>query len=331
MNGRLARLGGIAAMIGVVSIVPGTTAGQTRTTPWGDPDLQGVWDYWTFTPLERPDEFDGKDTLTDEEAALVGQQGRAAALASDRDGPPEGNPGGYGQEVWTERSRATALNQPSLLVDPPNGKLPPLTSAETSRVDAHRASGGRPVRTRANGVDADGPEGRGLSERCIVGFSTGPPMLPGGYNNNVQIFQAPGYVVLAVEMVHDVRVIPLDGRAHLAPSLRQWLGDSRGHWEGDTLVVETTNFTDKVGSFSTTFESWGTGGNVRLTERFTRVSADRLQYGFTVDDPAVFSRTFTGRFPLNRSDLPLYEYACHEGNYGLYNILSGARNDELKF
>ena len=328
MNGRRARLCVIAAMVGVVSVVPETTAGQTPTTPWGDPDLQGVWDYWTFTPLERPDEFAGKDELTDEEAALVGQQGRAAALASDRDGPPDGNPGGYGQEVWTERSRATALKQPSLLVDPPDGKIPPLTPAETSRVDAHRASRWRPVRTRATGVGAEGPEDRGLSERCIVGFSTGPPMLPGGYNNNVQIFQAPGYIVLAMEMVHDVRVIRLDGSEHLPPDVRQWLGDSRGRWEGDTLVVETTNFTDKVGSFSTTFESWGTGENVRLTERFTRVGADTLQYEFTVDDPAVFSRTFTGRFPLNLSDLPLYEYACHEGNYGLYNILNGARAEE---
>ncbi len=153
-------------------------------------------------------------------------------------------------------------------------------------------------------------------------------MLPAGYNNNVQIFQAPGYVVLAVEMIHDVRIVPVDGRPHLPDHMRQWLGDSRGHWEGDTLVVETTNFTNKIGSFSTTSVSWGTGGNLRLTERFTRVDAETMQYEFTVDNPAIFTRSFTARFPMNHSDLPLYEYACHEGNYGLMNILLGARAAE---
>ena len=318
----------LAVTVGIVSLGLASTAAQTPQTSWGDPDLQGVWEYWTFTPLERPDEFSDRDVLTDEEAATVGQQGRAAALARDRDGPAAGNPGAYGQEVWTERSRATALNEPSLIVDPPDGKIPPLTPAETGRVSAHEAAGGRPVRSRAAGIGADGPEDRGLAERCIVGFSTGPPLLPAGYNNNVQIFQAPGYVALAVEMIHDVRVVSLDGRAHLPSEVSQWLGDSRGHWEGDTLVVETTNFTDKVGSFSTTGVSWGTGANLRLTERFTRVDADTLQYEFTVDNPAVFTRTFSAKFPMNRSDLPLYEYACHEGNYGLHNILAGARAEE---
>ena len=328
MKGQFARVGGIAAFVGIISMLPLSAAGQDHTTPWGDPDLQGVWDYWTFTPLQRPEEFAGKDSLTDEEAAAVGQQGRAAALASDRDGPPVGNPGGYGQEVWTERGRGIALNQPSLLVDPPNGRLPQLTSQEQRRVAAHEAAGGRPVRTRATGIGDDGPEDRGLAERCLVGFSTGPPMLPGGYNNNVQIFQAPGYVALAVEMVHDVRIIPLDGRDPLDSNLRQWLGSSRGHWEGESLVVETTNFPDEVGSFSTTFESWGTGEHVRLTERFTRTDEGTLQYEFTVNDPTVFTKTFSGKFPMNRSALPLYEYACHEGNYGLSNILSGARAAE---
>ena len=329
------------ALGAIVALVSGSAYGQTQrpaagasaaenpSTPWGDPDLQGVWDYWTFTPLERPDEFAGKDTLTQEETALVAQQGRAAALATDRDGPAEGNPGAYGQEVWTERGRATALSQPSLIVDPPDGRIPPPTPAETARIALHTDSGRRPVRTRASGIGADGPDDRGLAERCIVGFSTGPPMLPAGYNNNVQIFQAPGYVALAVEMIHDVRIIPLDGRDHLASDLRQWLGDSRGHWDGDTLVVETTNFTDLVGSFSTTSVAWGTGADLRLTERFTRVDVDTLQYEFTVDNPSAFSRTFSARYPMRRSDLPLYEYACHEGNYGLFNILTGARTEEL--
>ena len=150
-------------------------------------------------------------------------------------------------------------------------------------------------------------------------------MLPGGYNNNVQIVQSPGFVALMVEMVHDVRIIPLDGRPALDSKIQQWLGSSRARWEGETLVVETTNFTDKVASFSTTFESWGTGTNLRLVERFTRVDADTLHYEFTVEDPTVFNRPFSGKVPMNRSELPLYEYACHEGNYGLQNILSGAR------
>ena len=322
----------------IVSLVPIPAAGQGQEsvadawdgprTPWGDADLQGVWDYWTFTPLERPDEFAGKDVLTNEEVAQVAQRGKEAALVRDREGPAAGNTGGYGQEVWTERSRATALNQPSLIVDPPDGKVPSLTPAEERRAQAHRASRGRPVRTRAGGIGTDGPEDRGLAERCIVGFSTGPPMLPAGYNNNVQIFQAPGYVVLAVEMVHDVRIVPLNGRPHLPLHIRQWLGDSRGHWEGNTLVVDTTNFTDKIGSFSTTGVSWGTGENLHLTERFTRVDPDTLLYEFTVENPTIFTRSFSGKFPMNRSDLPLYEYACHEGNYGLFNILSGARAGE---
>ncbi|MEE2638095.1 MAG: hypothetical protein VYE68_12780 [Acidobacteriota bacterium] len=307
----------------------GPGAADAPRTPWGDPDLQGVWEYWTFTPLERPDELANTTELTAEEAALAAQQASEQALAIDTEGPAPGSTGAYGQAVWTERARAIALTQTSLIVDPPNGKLPPLARSETDRVAAHRATGGRPVRSRATGIGSDAAEDRGLAERCIVGFSTGPPMLPAGYNNNVQVFQAPGYVVLAVEMIHDVRVIPLDGRVHLPDGVDQWLGDARGHWEGDTLVVETTNFTDRIGSFSTTSVSWGTGANLRLVERFTRLDDRTLQYAFTVDNPSVFTSSFSAEFPMNRSDLPLYEYACHEGNYGLFNILQGARIEEV--
>ena len=163
-------------------------------------------------------------------------------------------------------------------------------------------------------------------------------MLPGGYNNNIQLFQTEGYVVLLAEMVHDVRIVRLDDRPHLPPAIRQWLGDSRGHWDGNTLVVETTNFTEKIASFSPmTFDSergrfrsraFGTGDTLRLVERFTRVDADTLDYEFTIEDPTTFTRPLTVRLPMNRSDLPLYEYACHEGNYGLPNILRGARAAE---
>ena len=328
---RFASSVGVAAVVVGLSLSPALAAGQTGAegprTPWGDPDLQGVWDYWTFTPLERPDEFAGRGELTAEEAAVVAQQSNAEALARDDDGPPPGEVGGYSQAVWTDRARATALTQASLLVDPPDGRLPALTAEAEAAAEAHRAAGGFPVRIRVGGLNEDGPEARGVAERCLLGFSTGPPMLPGGYNNNVQIFQAPGYVVLLHEMVHDVRVVPLDGDA-LPPSIRQWLGSSRGRWEGDTLVVETTNFTGGTGSFNTSFASWGSAENTRLVERFTRVDGDTVRYEFTVEDADTWTAPFTGRFPLNRSDAPLYEYACHEGNHGMFNLLSGARAEE---
>jgi hypothetical protein len=323
-------------------LLPAAAAGQAAPadpetwtapkTPWGDPDLQGIWDYWTFTPLERPDEFAEKDVLTEEEVAVVAAESRNAALTRDREGPASGDPGAYGQEVWTERGRATALTQPSLIVDPPSGKLPPVTPAARRREDAQRAAGGRPVRLRSRAFIADGPEDRGLAERCLLGFSTGPPMLPGGYNNNVQILQVPGYVVLFTEMVHDARIVPLDGRPHLSSEIRQWLGDARGSWDGDALVVESRNFTHKIASFSGRIGATGfvigSAEHRRLIERFTRVGPDELLYEFTIDDPTTFARTFTGRLPMTRTDLPLYEYACHEGNYGLTNILRGARAEE---
>ena len=334
-------LGSIAVAVVLAAGVPPAAAGQewaAPSTPWGDPDLQGVWEYWTFTPLERPPELAGRDVLTAEEAAAIGQRLSDEAVGRDDTRPAAGQTGGYNQSFWTERSRPTALTQPSLLIDPPDGRIPPLTPGELARAEAHRASGRRPVRLRATGIGADGPEDRGLAERCLVGFSTGPPMLPGGYNNNIQVFQAPGYVVLLAEMVHDVRVVPVDGRPHLPPGIRQWLGDSRGRWEGSTLVVETTHFTDKIASFSPmAFDrerggfgslALGTGESLRLVERFTRVDADTLQYEFTIDDPVTFTRPLTARLPMQRSDLPLYEYACHEGNYGLLNILLGARAEE---
>ncbi len=313
-----------------VALTHTLAAAQTPTehrTPWGDPDLQGVWDYWTFTPLERPDEFADRDQLTAEEAAVVAQRSNAAALGQDAP-PPPGEVGGYSQEVWTDRARATALRQPSLLVDPSHGKLPAMTAAAQARATAEAAAGGYPVRLRVGGINEDRPEARGTAERCLLGFSTGPPMLPGGYNNNVQLFQSPGWVVLLNEMVHDVRIIPIDGRDALPADLDQWLGSSRGHWDGSTLVVETTNFTNRTGSFNTSFVSWGSAEHLTLTERFTRLADDTLRYEFTVNDPNTWTQTFSGEFPMLLADQPLYEYACHEGNYGMQNLLSGARAAE---
>ncbi len=176
---------------------------------------------------------------------------------------------------------------------------------------------------------ARGPEDLGLSERCMLGFNAGPPLLPSAYNNNLQLFQTPDHVVIFSEMVHDARIVPLsDEHPHLPESIRQWMGDSRGRWDGDTLVVESTNFTDKTGSFYTIIDSYGSGETLRLEERFTRVDADTLLYSFTVDDPATFTRPITAEIPMQRTDAPLFEYACHEGNYGMTNLLNGARVQE---
>jgi hypothetical protein len=295
-------------------------------TPWGEPDLQGTWDYWTFTPLERPAEYAGRERLTTEEAVQLAKKLHEGAVSNR---VVAGDPGAYSQEVWTDRGdKLTALTQTSIIVDPPDGKIPPLTPEAARKAEAHKAAGGHPVRIRTGGVGTDDPEDRGVAERCLLGFSTGPPMLPGGYNNNVQIIQSPGYVVILLEMNHDARIIPMGKGPAPRGGLRQWLGDSRGHWEGETLVVTTTNFTDKTASIALTGFAVGSAENLTLVERFKRLNADTLQYEFTVNDPSTFTRPFTGRLPMNRSDGLIYEYACHEGNYGLANMLSGARSAE---
>ena len=317
----------IAALALLLPAAAVAQSSEAPRTPWGDPDLGGVWDYWTFTPLERPEELADRATLTEEEAATIAREANEAALARDLAAPP-GDPGGYSQEVWTDRVRATALTQASLIVDPPNGRVPPLTAEAEAREAARLAGDGQPVRIRVGGHGTAGPEERGVAERCLLGFSTGPPLLPGGYNNNVQIFQTPDAVALLIEMNHDVRFVPLDGRPPLADGIRQWMGSSRGRWEGDTLVIDTRNFTDRTASFALTGSAWGSAGGLHLEERFTRVDADTLLYEFTVNDPASFTRPFSGRLPMNQSDLPLYEYACHEGNYGMENLLRGARAEE---
>ena len=308
-----------------------TAAAESWTaarTADGRPDLQGVWDYRSITPLERPDEFAEKDRLTDEdEAALV-----ARALDRQIDRPPApGDVGAYNQ-FWIDRGLNVNENRrTSLIVDPPDGRLPALAPYAIHQQGSLLADlpGELPVRYRSGGIGADGPEDRGIAERCIVGFNTGPPVRPGGYNNNIQLFQTSDYVVILNEMVHDVRIIPLDGRAHLPGALRQWMGDSRGRWEGDTLVVETTNFTDKTASYGPDgMTGYGTGLNLHLVERFSRTADDVLLYEYTVNDPATFTRPFTVALHMRRGEAPIFEYACHEGNYGLLAILAGAREKE---
>lgn len=281
----------------------------------GHPDLQGFWSNATITPLERPDDVGGKATLTSEEAAAYEAKVNARENRDRRDGGSAADVGRAYNEAWYDRgTKVIETHRTSLIMDPPDGKIPALSAAAQKRLDLAAARRARP---------AEGPEDRSLSERCLNWATAGPPMLPSAYNNLYQIVQTPTYVAIFNEMVHDARMIPLDGRPHLDKSIRQWLGDSRGHWEGDTLVVDTTNFTDK-----TFFH--GASENLHLTERFTRVSGDTLMYTFTVDDPSAFARPWTAQIPSERIDGPIFEYACHEGNYGMVGILSGAREAEKK-
>jgi hypothetical protein len=279
-------------------------------TAWGDPDLQGYWTNTTTTPLQRPADLADKAVLTAEEYA---KRNAEVAAQQNADQPPRaGNPGTY-NDFWFDRGKLSYRT--SLVIDPPNGRLPELTSEEKERVAAARRGRG----------PADSPEDRSAYERCI---SRGLPgaMMPGFYNHNYQILQTPGYVVLLVEMIHDARIIPLDGRPHAGPAIAGWLGDSRGRWEGNTLIVETTNFNDKVREQS--LIAFSTGQNLRLVERFTRTAEDAIDYQFTVTDPTVYVQPWTASIPMTRFDGPIYEYACHEGNYGLGGILRGGRMDD---
>ena len=302
----------------------------------GKPDLQGVWDFRTLTPLQRPEDQESA-VLTAEEAAELDSQAAAREVEAftpsavrNEPLPAGGDVGAYNQ-YWVDQGAAVVDDQrTSLITDPPDGRVPasrPGFELVELSVGEDRP-GTRPVRVRVAGIGADSYEDRGLAERCLLGFNSGPPIVPAGYNQNVQIFQTPTHVVILHEMVHDARVVPLDGRAHLPETLRQWMGDSRGYWDGDTLVVETKNFTDKTASFNPSFASGvGDGTTLHLTERFWRVSDDTLMYKFTVDDTVTFTKPFTAVLPMKRGE-GMYEYACHEGNYSLYNILAGARADE---
>jgi len=292
-------------------------AGKAWTPPRtadGQPDLQGIWDFRSATPLERPAAFAGKETLIDDEVA---DYERRAAEREDGRPPddPRSEPSVH-PSWWLDYGKTVIkTRRTSLIVDPPEGKIPPQTAEAQQRLAARRAE------ARTHGP-ADSYEHRSLFERCLTrGVPEG--MLPGPYNSNMQLIQTPGYVVIFTEMIHDARVIPIDGRPHASPDIRKWMGDSRGHWEGNTLVVDTTNFSDK-----TSFR--GSGANLHLVERFTRVDADTLEYRFTADDPTTWTRPWTVAFPMIRTEGPIYEYACHEGNYGLVGILSGARAEERK-
>jgi hypothetical protein len=306
------------------SPVPKDDKQTVARTPDGHPDLEGVWTMRTFTPLVRPARYANQEFLTDTEVAEL-----SALLAGDDVDPltagifgatdeerrkrvVQNDPTHYDNALWlsTPDVKPLSSNRTSLIYDPPDGTIPPLTPEGRERVAAIRAAAG-----------FDSYENRPLSERCLTWPHEGPPMLPPPYNDVLQIHQMPGYVVILRELATAPRVIPMDGRPHVPASLRTWAGDSRGRWDGDTLVVDTTNFSGK-----SRFQ--GSSAALHVIERFTRVSADRILYQFTVDDPNTWTKPWSAEIPLTQTRGPLYEYACHEGNYGLTHILRGARYTE---
>ena len=325
-----------AAVLAALLLVPAAVLAQDAPrTPWGDPDLQGTYTNKTITPLERPEALGDKEFLTDEEVAAQEQarvdRNQELLVAPPRRTVAGGNVGGYNNFWLDGGTRPTGRT--SLISDPPNGRLPVRTAEAADRKAAHDAA-----------FPVDGPfdswEDLELNDRCLV-WSAGPPMLPSAYNNNFMIMQTPDYVAIYVEMIHDFRIIPIDGRAHVPASIRQWHGDARGRWEGDTLVVETTNLR------RTEANAGAVGGDpvllriangrdddtITVTERFTRTGPGTVHYEFTVEDPTHWEQSFTGEFPFTTfpaDELPyLFEYACHEGNYSMTNILGGERAREL--
>ncbi len=308
----------------IVLLAPAPVAGQANAkvaaktwtaarTADGQPDLQGLWTNATITPFERPKDLAGKEFFTEEEADAYEKRIAANSNRDRRGDTAEADVAGAYNDFWFDRgNKIVPTRRTSLVVDPPDGKVPPLTP------EAQKAAAARAEISRR---PPEGPEDMGLPERCLLWPTAGPPLLPSGYNNNYQILQVPGYVVILIEMIHDVRIIPLDGRPHLPQHIRQWLGDSRGRWEGNTLVVDTTNFTDK-----THFR--GADRNLHLIERFTRVDPNTILYEFTVDAPTAFTKTWKAQAPLTKTAGPIYEYACHEGNYSMWNVLKGARAQE---
>jgi hypothetical protein len=292
-----------------------TTNWTPPRTPDGQPDIGGVWTNATITPLERPTELAGQPFFTKEEAAAYESKTAQQSNRDRRDGPADADVTRAYNEAWWDRgSKVVPSLRTSLIVDPPDGRLPALTPAAQAAARRRAEALQRP---------ATGPEDRLIRERCIAGDNVGPPMMPSAYNNNFQIFQSANYVAILSEMMHDVRVIPLDGRTHLASNLRSWLGDSRGRWDHNTLVVETTNFNGKI-SFR------GSDENLRVVERFTRTAPDLILYEFRIEDPTAFTSPWSAEVPLRATKGPIYEYACHEGNYGMVGLLSGARAQEAK-
>ena len=295
---------------------------QAPRTQWGQPDLQGVWNFSSTVPLTRPRQFGDREYMTEEEAAMLASMTEAQFEALNNDGV-----GGY-NTFWVETAGLGENLRTSLIIYPENGQFPPIVEGTQIQIGGLGPdfNGTRPVRATVGGIGKDAPEDRGLSERCIIGFNSGPPFTPSMYNNNVQIIQNKDHVVVITEMIHDARIIPLDNRPHVDDSIRLWTGDSRGYWDGDTLVVQTRNFNDLTQSFAV----FGSARDKVLTEKFTRVGEYTVNYEFTVDDPSTFKDKIVARVPMSKVDGLMYEYACHEGNYGMTNILRGERMAEAR-
>jgi len=311
-----------AAMLAMAS--PTAAQRNSLNTAWGDPDLQGVWDFRTITPFERPRELGDQAFLTAEEVTnlesdvvdrnrrLLDRPAARASAGGNVDRRADGTPGFY-NNFWLDTGlRTVGTRRTSLVTDPPNGRLPALTPVGQDRVERQ--------------YPFDSYSDLDAGDRCILGLNAGPPIVPAAYNQNLLLLQTPDEVVLLTEMVHTVRVVPLDEHPRVDERILQWSGDARGYWDGATLVVETRNFVDA--RRWTTSNPMGAVGNtrdLRLVERFTRVDAETLEYEFTVHDPEIWTAPWTATVPMRRSDEPLYEYACHEGNYSVPNILAGER------
>ena len=310
---------------------------QVPRTEWGQPDLQGVWNFSSDVPMQRPQRYGTQQFLTEEEleerraqvaANRAAADAAAAQLVLDPEAPEAtSNPGGY-NDFWIEVAGLGDVVRTSHIIHPEDGRIPPAVEGAARQFGGLGPDipGERPVRYVVGGISKDGPEDRGLSERCIVGFNSGPPFVPSLYNNNMQIFQNRDTAVIMTEMIHDARIVPLVEKPPLHDDVRLWSGDSRGWWDGDTLVVETKNFT----GYRQTFASTGTDYDMVLTERFTRTAYDTVEYEFTIDDPSTFTDRITAVVPMIKVAGQIYEYACHEGNYGMMNTLRGARVDEQR-
>jgi hypothetical protein len=340
-QGFLSSASALSILIAAALLAPTPVAAQSASSPaqetvgggaWaaprtvdGQPDLQGVWDYRTITPLERPRSLGAKAFFSNDEEAAAFEREENRRQNRDLIDPKVGGlnyPAGgvvpY-NEFWYDRgNRVVSTKRTSLIIDPPDGRLPAMTP-EGKKTMELREEGRR--NTEYGHPKADSWEDRPLGERCLLGSNAGPPMTPGAYNNNFQLFQNRDFVVIVNEMIHEARIIPMDGRPH--GQIPQWKGDSRGHWEGDTLVIDTINFKRET-------NLPGSDANMHLTERFTRTGPDTLIYEFTVNDPTTWTRPWTAQVPMAKNPEPMYEYACHEGNYALPGILAGARADEKR-
>jgi hypothetical protein len=318
-------------IVGVIALValPALAQKGVPRNADGHPDLSGIWTNVTITPLERPRDLAGKEFFTEQEALQYEKDHvRNRDKRPDKGSVNDVNLA-YNDFWWDSGTKVVKTRRTSIVVDPPDGRVPALLPERQAQLravaEARRARCSKPgcgIENSGQPGPADGPEDRPLMERCLS-FGNAVPMLPTAYNNNYEIVQSPGFVGIDVEMVHQMRRVPIDGSAHLPANVREWVGDSRGRWEGDTLVIDTTNFNDKL-SYR------GSDENLHLTERLTRVDADTIIYRFTLDDPTAFTKPWTGEIPFVKSEGQLYEYACHEGNEGMAGILAGARADEKK-